>query len=137
MGILLDADADVGANDCYGNTPSQIFDDHVSEAVLDEVRISSRNSILSQHVLTAGPRSMDYSTVPLNPSASVVRTPNLILKVLTCINAGCRICGHRSEQWFEKLLKGLPLHGGIEIKTELIMRRRRYPWIVEAKLTPA
>lgn len=29
--------ANVGAQDCYGNTPSQIFDDHVTEPVLDEV----------------------------------------------------------------------------------------------------
>lgn len=35
--ILLKAGADVGARDCYGNTPHQIFDDHVSEPVLDEV----------------------------------------------------------------------------------------------------
>lgn len=31
--------ADVGAKDCYGNIPSQIFDDHVTEPVLDEVRV--------------------------------------------------------------------------------------------------
>lgn len=34
--------ADIGAKDCYGNTPSQIFDDHVTEPVLDEVRLSTR-----------------------------------------------------------------------------------------------
>lgn len=36
MRILLEAGANVEAKDCYGNTPSQIFDDHVPETVLDE-----------------------------------------------------------------------------------------------------
>lgn len=35
--ILILAGANVNAKDCYGNTPSQIFDDHVTEPVLDEV----------------------------------------------------------------------------------------------------
>ena len=35
--ILIMVGADIGAKDCYGNTPSQIFDDHVTEPVLDEV----------------------------------------------------------------------------------------------------
>ena len=35
--ILIMVGANVGAQDCYGNTPSQIFDDHVTEPVLDEV----------------------------------------------------------------------------------------------------
>ncbi|CAN0123844.1 unnamed protein product, partial [Ectocarpus sp. 8 AP-2014] len=30
------------AKDCYGNTPSQIFDDHVTEPVLDEIRFIVR-----------------------------------------------------------------------------------------------
>lgn len=36
--ILIMVGANIGAKDCYGNTPSQIFDDHVTEPVLDEVR---------------------------------------------------------------------------------------------------
>lgn len=39
--------ADIGARDCYGNTPSQIFDDHVTEPVLDEVR---RSGVFALHL---------------------------------------------------------------------------------------
>lgn len=36
--ILIMVGADISAKDCYGNSPSRIFDDHVTEPVLDEVR---------------------------------------------------------------------------------------------------
>ncbi|CAM9237759.1 unnamed protein product, partial [Hapterophycus canaliculatus] len=35
----------IATKDCYGNTPSQIFDDHVTEPVLDEIRFIIREVI--------------------------------------------------------------------------------------------
>lgn len=58
--------ADIGAKDCYGNTPSQIFDDHVTEPVLDEVRHSVLLALVLHNNLTLEVCGAPFWYVPVD-----------------------------------------------------------------------